>query len=219
MFSFCPHCGQSLDQEQSAGQAVACIHCGKPIGVVVPGAPPVIVDRADELIRQGAAIRCPLCSQLVELKGRSVAPHFAKAGERKLCPQSGKPVATPTPKIHAGVGKDLRHLLTRESIRVVSCRRGGQPRIEELALAFLDKQDRVRLQIEALRDILGPDFRMRDYPANLSRPSLAVWGSPDLCVVARKHERGGYAALTDAEIAEVVGDLRQHPELFFAPTA
>ena len=105
--------------------------------------------------------------------------------------------------------------MTRESIRVVSCRRGAEPRIEELTLAYLDKTDRVRIQIEALRDILGPAFRIRDYPPSLGRPHLAVWSSAAACVIARKHERGGYQPMSDAEIAQVVADLRQNAAAFF----
>ena len=102
--------------------------------------------------------------------------------------------------------------MTRESICLVSCRRGVEPHIEQLTLEYLDKNDRVRLQIEALRDILGRDFRLRDYPKVLGRPGLAVWSAESACVVGALHERGGYRALTDAEVAAVVGDLRQRPE-------
>jgi hypothetical protein len=216
MFSFCPHCGNSIDQEQRAGQAVVCIHCHKPIGAVLKDAPPVVVDQAEELIRTGAAARCPLCQQLVELRGLAFAPHFT-AGVRKLCAQSGKPLApaAPMPPPAAG-GKDLSAFMTRESIRVVSCRRGAQPRIEELTLEYLDKHDRVRLQIDALRDILGPDFRLRDYPATLGRTGLAVWSNQAACVVGKLRTDGGYQSMSDAEIAVVLADLRQPGEAFFA---
>src|SRR5207253_1261405 len=116
----------------------------------------------------------------------------------------------------AAGGKDLSAFMTRESIRLVSCRRSAEPCIEELTLEYLDRNDRVRLQIDALRDILGPDFRLCDYPKALSRTGLAVWGNAAACVVGAAHEHGGYRALTDAELAVVANDLRQRPELFFA---
>jgi hypothetical protein len=224
MFSFCPHCGGSIDQEQRQGQAVVCIHCGKPIGTVAAAAAPVMVDRSEELIRQGVAAPCPLCRQLVELKGRSFAPHF-QAGARKLCAQSGKPVGAGSacagtesarPAASPAGGKDLSVVMTREAIRVVSCRRGAEPQIDELTLEFLDKNDRVRVQIEALRDMLGADFRLREYPAALGQPGLAVWGGAAACVVGKAHERGGYQTMSDTEIAAVVADLRGRAELFFA---
>jgi hypothetical protein len=215
MFSFCPHCGGSLDQEQHAGQTIVCIHCRKPIGAVLKEAAPVVVGQAEELIRTGVAARCPLCQQMVELRGQAFAPHFT-AGVRKLCPQSGKPaaLAAPTPQPPAG-GKDLSPFMTRESIRLVSYRRGAEPRIEELTLEYLDKKDRVRLQIEALRDILGPDFRMRDYPAALRRTGLAVWSSEVACVVGSSRADGGYHSMADAEIAAVLEDLRWTAASFF----
>jgi hypothetical protein len=216
MFSFCPHCGGSIDREQRAGQTIVCAHCRKPIGAVLKEAAPVVVDQAEELIRTGVAARCPLCEQMVELRGQAFAPHFT-AGVRKLCPQSGKPsaLAAPTPQPPAG-GKDLSAFMTRESIRVVSCKRGAPPRIEELTLEYLDKKDRVRLQIEALRDILGPAFRLRDYPAALSRTGVAVWSSQAACVVGKVRSDGGYQSLSDAEIAAVLDDLRKPGEPFFA---
>lgn len=216
MFSFCPHCGKSIDQEQRAGQAIVCIHCRKPIGAVLKDASTVVVDQADELIRTGIAARCPLCQQLIELRGPAFAPHFT-VGTRKLCAQSGKSsaLAQPTPQPAAG-GKDLGAFMTRESVRMVSCRRGAQPHIEELTLEYLDKKDRVRLQIDALRDILGPDFRLRDYPATLGRTGLAVWSGQAACVVGKLRPDGGYQSMNDAEIAAVLADLRQSGEPFFA---
>ena len=99
---------------------------------------------------------------------------------------------------------------------VVRCQKGAAPRIEELTLAYLDKTDRVRLQIEAQRDILGPDFRLRDYPPALGRPQFAVWAGAAACVVGKKHERGGYQPMSDAELAQVVADLQERAGLFFA---
>ncbi len=215
MFEFCPHCGQFAEGVQLPGQVVACRHCGRTIGSPAAAAAPVVIRQADELIRQGTAAPCPACGQLVERRGIAFAPHFTPAAPRKLCPQSGKPVAPPGAPAPACGGKDLRALMTRDVVRLVSCRRGAPPRVEELTLEYLDKSDRVRLQIEALREMLGPTFRLCDYPAQLGRPQLAVWAGPDQCVVGKRHERGGYQALSDAEIAAVVTDLRQHAGLFF----
>src|SRR5207248_4149398 len=99
MFPFCPHCGQTLDGQLPVGQTLTCRHCGQVIGTAAPP-PPVTVDPTEELIRRGAAARCPLCRQAVELKTsgptKTFVPHFA-AGQRKMCPGSGKPVASPEP--------------------------------------------------------------------------------------------------------------------------
>ena len=95
MFSFCPDCGQTTDQDQVAGQMLVCTSCGKPIGVVreSEGAP---VDETEQRIRVGTAARCPMCQQAVELKTpgarKTFVPHYLAAGQRKICPGSGKPV-------------------------------------------------------------------------------------------------------------------------------
>jgi hypothetical protein len=212
MFSFCPHCGGSVDQEQQPGHTIVCLHCRQPIGTVRGPDAASVVDQSEELIRQGVAARCPLCGQLVELRAKAFARHFA-VGVRKLCAHSGKPL---TAEPGRPGGKDMGALTTREVIRIVACRRGAEPSIEELTLEYLDKKDRVRLQIEALRDVLGPDFRLRDYPPALGRAGLAVWGGAAACVVGKVHAAGGYQTLSDAEIAEVVDDLRKRAELFFS---
>jgi DNA-directed RNA polymerase subunit RPC12/RpoP len=217
MFSFCPHCGGDIGQEQVSGQVVVCKHCGQQIGVVAAAPKPVVIDQAEELIRQGKAARCPLCAQLVELKGtaaaRTFVPHFTSTPARKACPNSGKPQAPPPKKPPAG--KDLSTYMTRDLIRVVSYPKDADPRIEELTLEYLDKADRVRLQIDALRDLLGPTFRMGDYPPALQHPEFAVWSHGAACVVARRHEHGGYQTLTDTDIGQVVADLKQHRRKFF----
>lgn len=87
MYSFCPHCGMTLEQDQREGQLLICIHCGKEIGVVPkkpqPAAPIAVIP-------PGAA-RCPVCRQAVALKanGGTLAPHYGVA--KKICPGSGKP--------------------------------------------------------------------------------------------------------------------------------
>jgi len=212
MFSFCPHCSGSVDQDQLPGQTVVCIHCRRPIGRVRAADTPTVVDQSEELIRQGAAASCPLCGQLVEMRGKVFARHFA-VGVRKLCGQSSKPL---TAEPARPAGKDLSAFMTRDVVRVVACRQRGEPRIEVLTLEYLDKQDRVRLQIEALREIIGPEFRLRDYPPALARPGHAVWGGAAACVVGKVNEEGGYRTLSDAEVAAVVDELRTRAELFFA---
>jgi hypothetical protein len=74
----------------------------------------------------------------------------------------------------------------------------------------------VRIQIEALREMLGPDFRLAEYPRLLQKPHLAVWRSADACVIAMKHERSGFQSIPDAEIAAVLADLRDGRHDFFA---
>jgi hypothetical protein len=212
---FCPHCGQTGTPLQR-GQTLVCASCGKQVGVIAPAVKPVVVDQAEELIQRGVAARCPACRQLVEVRGQAIARHLTDAAPRKLCPGSGQSLAAAAaPVVSTPGGKDLRRFMTRATIRVVSCRRGAAPVIEELTLAYLDKSDRVRVQIEALRDILGAVFQLRDYPAALARPQLAVWAASNACVVGKKHERGGYQPLSEAELAQVVADLQQQPGLFF----
>lgn len=222
MFSFCPHCGGSIGQEQVPGQKLVCRHCGKRIGVIVTLSP-VVVDRTQELIRLGTAAPCPLCKQLVELRttgdARTFVPHQTTTGSRKICPNSGK-LVLPSPlqasaAARTSGGKDLRALMTRDAIRVVSCQKDASPRIEELTLEYLDKADRVRIQIEALRDMLGSNFQMKPYPAPLKKTHLAVWGNATVCVIARKHAQGGYQPIADAEIASVLNDIGQYQPLFF----
>ena len=95
MYSFCPHCGLTLEQEQPEGRMLVCVHCGKEIGVVA-AVKRVVVDETEERIRAGAAARCPVCRQAVALKGnaKTLVPHYA-AQQRKICPGSGKSVSAP----------------------------------------------------------------------------------------------------------------------------
>ena len=221
MFPFCPHCGHTLDQPQPAGQPVVCARCGRQVGVVSLPEKAVVTDQAEELVQRGVAARCPHCAQLVEVKargtGRAFVPHYATAPQRLLCPGSGKELtAASAAPSKAPAGKDLSGFMTREVIRVVACVRASDARIEELTLEYLDRSDRVRLQIEALRTILGTDFRMKDYPPSLRRPDLAVWGNATTCVIARRHPQGGYQQPTDTEVADILVDLWQHGPLFFA---
>ena len=222
MFPFCPHCGEFLYQDQAPGQTVVCAHCGQRVGVVPVAQPAAVVDSSEELIHSGAAARCPLCGQVVEVKSREAGkvyvPHYATGPQRKMCPNGGKPLAAPAASLPERLpgGKDLRALMTRDVVRVVFGQSTAAPQIEELTLEYLDKADRVRTQIEALRAILGPAFRMKPYPPPLNRPQLAVWGDASACVVARRHAQGGFEAMADVELAQVLTDLAQHRQLFFA---
>jgi hypothetical protein len=224
MFSFCIHCGSSIGQEQVEGQMLVCRSCGKQIGVVA--APKkVVIDGNEELLRRGVVARCALCGQMVEVRnkgaGPTFVPHYATTSPRKMCPNAGKPVpvapppAATTAPPRPATSKDLSAYATRERIRVVACRRGASPTIEELSLEYLDKADRVRIQIEALRDILGKSFQMGPYPATLNRPTLACWGNAASCVIAKKHERGGYLPMSEDEMQLVLDELRQRQALFF----
>jgi transcription elongation factor Elf1 len=86
MFDFCPHCGQTTDQEQIAGSMLVCSFCGQSIGLVAevqPQETPVPTNRAN-------AFRCAVCGQLVEVKpAGTLVPHYA-IGARKICAGSGK---------------------------------------------------------------------------------------------------------------------------------
>jgi hypothetical protein len=216
MYDFCPHCSQSIEQEQVPGRMLVCERCGKDIGFV-GAVQRAAVSETEQRILAGTAARCAACQQVVELKaGKTLVPHYA-AGTRKICPGSGKPAtATPAPSAPAPAGKDLRALMTRDVIKAISCPRNGEPRIEVLTLEYLDKSERVRIQIEALRAMMGGDFRMFDYPPSLNKPHLAVWGDTASCVVAARHDRGGYQSIADAEVAAVIADLRQSNALFFS---
>ncbi len=222
MFPFCPRCGHFLDQEQPSGKMVICARCGGEVGVISPPTTPVVIDQTEDLLRRGVAARCPACGQVVEVKvrgsDRALVPHFAVGPQRKICPGGGKPLEAP-PQTAAAPSpgrKDLSALMTRDRIRVIVCRKDSDPTVEELTLEYLDKSDRIRLQIEALRELLGRDFRMKPYPPPLNRAHLAVWGNASECVVARKHERGGFEPMSDAEIAQILTDLQQHRPRFFS---
>jgi hypothetical protein len=211
MLSFCPHCGQTIGgTEQVEGKVLMCRYCGKAIGLVATPKK-VMIDETEELIRQGSAGRCPTCNKVVDLKSGALVPHYGE-GQKKICPGSGKPIKPVEPP--QAQGKDLRASMSRDVIKVVLCKGAAEPSIEELILEYLDKADRVRLQIEALRDILGPAFRMQEYPPRLGKPGLAVWGNASAFVVAKKHEQGGYQPMTDAEIAAVLDDIRNNPVMF-----
>lgn len=237
MFEFCPHCGNSIGgQNQVIGQMLICQYCNKEIGIVQGAPEKLTLDRTKELIQSGKAARCPVCAKLVDVKVsggmRSLVPHFLQE-KRKLCTGSGKPAPTPPappvalvtpfpsepkkvppPKLPATAEK-LSAYMKHEVIKVVACSQAGTPTIEELTLNYLDQSDRVRLQIDALRDILGKKFEIRPYPPRLNRPDLAIWGNVDHCVVAKKHEEGGYKQMSEEELLQVVDDLGRTKSLFF----
>lgn len=94
MFDFCVSCGRSMGNRPKGG-AITCQFCGKTYQL--PAAEPKqVIDQNEQLIKQGTAARCPLCQQVVEVRGsgaRSYVPHYLKT-ERKMCKNSGKPVAS-----------------------------------------------------------------------------------------------------------------------------
>ena len=217
MYDFCPHCGQTINQQQIEGRMLLCGQCGKDIGFV-GAVQRAAVDETEELIRGGTVARCLVCRQVVEVKTvgavKTLAPHYSPQ-TRKICPGSGKPASgEPVAKTITSTGKDLSAFITRDVIKLISCTKNAEPRIEILTLEYLDKTERVRIQIEALREMLGADFRMNDYPRSLNKPHLAVWTNAETCVVANKHERGGFQSIADDQIAGVLADLRQQRDLF-----
>lgn len=225
MYSFCPHCGLSIDQQQTAGKMLTCIHCKKDIGLItVRKQEQEVIDQTEQLLKGGDVARCPLCQQIVQIKKSpttSFATHFTVSGPRKVCPQSGKPIpsaapaaaSSPNPHRMPG-GKDLSAFYKKDVIRVVLCKADSATTLEDLTLEYLDRNDRVRIQIEALRELLGT-FQMKPYPAGLNRPELGLWGNASSCVIAKKHPQGGIQPLAEAEIAQVLGDLKSQKQAFF----
>lgn len=216
MLEFCPHCGETLGgQDPHLGLPMTCRSCGGVIGVVtaedLPGKEPALPEDA---------IRCSQCGQLVEIKtspsGRSVAPHF-RPGERKVCPGSGKPAVAGTQPSTAPIaagGKDLSAFYNVEKHKIIACLADREPTIEVIELQYLDRSDRVRVQVDAIRDILGSRFRLEAYPEELGRPHLAMWVGPTGCVVAKRSPAGGYESIDDAELAAVIEELRSHRSRF-----
>lgn len=219
MYDFCPHCGQTLEHDQVAGRMLVCAHCGKDIGFV-GAVQHADVDETEELIRRGTVARCPVCQQPTQLKlsgdRKTLVPHY-RPESRKICPGSGKAAPAMAPAVEPTVarsGKDLSAYMTRDVLRVILCKRQSAPTLEVLTLEYLDKTERVRIQIEALREMLGTDFRMQDYPPSLNKPHLGVWASAEACVVAKRHERGGLESIADMDIAAVLADLEHSKRLF-----
>jgi hypothetical protein len=194
---------------------LVCGNCSNDIGFV-GAVQRVIGDETETRISAGTAARCHICQQPVDVKtsttGKTLVPHYAPQS-RKICPGSGKPVAVAS---KAPAPPQLAGKYTRDVIKVVSCTRTGDAKIEVLTLEYLDKSERVRIQIEALRDMLGHDFQMRDYPPALNKPHLATWVGADFCVAAARHEHGGFRSIADAEIAAVLADLKEHCHAFFS---
>ena len=100
VYDFCPHCSQTIEQEQVAGRMLICARCGKDIGFVGTLQQAAVAE-TEELIRAGTIGRCPVCAQAVELKtagaSKTFVPHYAASATRKLCPGSCKPVAPDPP--------------------------------------------------------------------------------------------------------------------------
>lgn len=221
MFDFCPHCGQTIEHEQVKGQMLVCANCGLDIGFA-GSVDRAIIDESAQLIRTGKAALCPQCRQVVEVKssndGKRFVPHYQSKDARKICSGSGKATPAPSPitEPKPSAGKDLSAHMARDVIKVIYCPREGEPRIEVLTLRYLDKSERVRVQIEALREMMGGDFRMKEIPADLKKPHLAMWTSIDGCVVAMKHEKGGYQSIGDDDVAAMLAELRNRRDAFFA---
>ena len=88
MFDFCPHCGQTTDQEQVVGSMLICSYCGQAIGIVDDRKPEDAVAPVSTI----DAAKCAICGQLVETRpAGTLAPHYA-IGVKKICPGSGKKV-------------------------------------------------------------------------------------------------------------------------------
>ena len=87
MYAFCPHCGQTIEQEQTDGCMLVCIHCGEPIGMVGEA----LAETAEPRV-SGNAARCGQCGQLVEIASatKTFVPHYRSEETRKICPGSGK---------------------------------------------------------------------------------------------------------------------------------
>jgi hypothetical protein len=164
VFDFCPNCGQSIGQDQKAGRMLTCVHCGKDIGFVGEV-------RAEQHALPNVG-SCPVCQQSVEVRAAVFVPHYAPAS-RKICPGSGKAVQESAAK--KPQGKDLSAFMTHDVHKVICCARKNEPRIDVLTLEYLDKSERVRIQIEALREMLGSDFCLAEYPPLLKKPHLAMW--------------------------------------------
>jgi hypothetical protein len=222
MFQFCHHCGKGINQDQVPGQRIVCVWCKKEIGVVSEPKKEVYIDKTDELLRTGSVAKCPECQRLVEVRQksgrRSLAPHMG-AGPSRMCIFSGKPApAVPTPDgepQRPATSKDLSGYMNRQEVKVVACTKFGDPSIEVLNLEYLDKTDRIRVQIDAVRDILGGVFKMVDYPGIFKRPQLALWTTATRVVVARKHAQGGYEPMPDVELREICDEVRNHRQCFF----
>jgi hypothetical protein len=109
MLNFCPHCGKGINQNQVAGQKLFCRYCGKDVsspsglnvgasvsaGTVVTGKK--MIDKSEEVIKQGKAERCRFCGQVVETRGagdaRTFVPHYNPSKGKKICISSGRRVA------------------------------------------------------------------------------------------------------------------------------
>ena len=86
MFDFCPHCGQTTDQEQVVGSTLICSYCGQAIGLVEESNP---LQETQEAALSAAA-KWAVCGQLVDVKSAgTLVPHYA-VGQKKVCPGSGK---------------------------------------------------------------------------------------------------------------------------------
>ena len=84
-----------------------------------------------------------------------------------------------------------------------------------------------RSNAASILDTRGPGFRMPDSSGFLLLPDDAPEPTSDelaavvdacyadMCIVAKKHDAGGYQPMDEAQIMEVVDDLRWKKKLFF----
>jgi hypothetical protein len=63
------------------------------------------VSETDQRIQTGVAARCPVCQQVVDVKGNTLVPHYGPT--RKVCPGSGKGFGTST-NLTGGSGSAIR---------------------------------------------------------------------------------------------------------------
>ena len=150
MFEFCPHCGQTVEQEQIVGNMLVCQKCGKDIGFV--GAVQRSgVTETEQRLPAGTAAACPNCQQIVELTTTGAAKRSCRitaTRARSVRAAASRLVSLqPPPQPRA---RTWLRFMTRDVIKLVYCPKNAVLRIEVLTLEYLDKSDRVRIQVEAL---------------------------------------------------------------------
>jgi hypothetical protein len=215
MFSFCPHCGELVQQEQRPGEVLFCQRCGREIGQVPVAAAP----RPQAVSLPESAARCPACGQVVEVRhtagGRTLVPHY-QAGSRRICPNSGKAAPAVSAASLPSTGPAaLARWRRREVLRLACCRRDGSPQVEEIVLEYLAPGDRQILQQETLKQLLGDPYSLHPYPISWGQ-HLGVWRSVTACVVAQRGPGGELQSLSENELSQVLAELAQQRAAFFS---